>query len=359
MKRIVVKYRFSFSRASFWLALVGICLSSLSLMAGEKIVFGNEKSKVNPDKKSPLSKETAKVWGKLDTDPLDDSLLFNRSRNEVFDPKKEKERKLKRLEEMNWMFINPGELTDEDEDKLAGREEDPSMALDKKDDKELMFRGLLDKKSTGSLSSSKNLGQSGKKDKNPQPRSSAKSSDGEDLSPGSRSLFPGKAETKSTHTEEASNFKKLFEPSSSSSAASDKSDGSMGSLFQRGTVSVLTQAQKASREEYRSFINGPQSLRSVGTASPSELSKLGSGSANPLLPKASDTIARTPGLDTYGGGISRSGAAMDAQSGWGYGGVSGYGTLQPANIAPRTTPLQPSQGFEPTRARGMGSLGGH
>jgi hypothetical protein len=352
MKRVIVKYRFILCRAGLLLAMAS-CFSSVSLQAGDKIVFGNDKSKLNPEDKSLSSKEAAKLLNKVNSDPLKDAMTLQPSSSEPLDPRKEKDRRLKRLEQMNWMFVEEGELTGENKDSLSGPEEDLSSILDKKDDNDFMFRDKDKNSSPGSASK----GYGGKKDKSPQLRAVTGS---EDNSISSRSLVNStdKTASKSMHTDEVLNFKSLFDTSSSGNS-SDKAGAAMGGLFRTGS-STLSSAQKNSREEYKSFLSGSEGLSSTAIKGiSSDVPKAGGASANPLFPKAADSVTRTPGTDPYAMGGSRYAGRTESQGSWNnFGGVSGFGTLQPANLNTRTPA---STGFEPapSRARGMGSLGGH
>jgi hypothetical protein len=357
MKRVTVMFRTMLLRHGYLLALAAILLSSLSVNAGDKIVFGDEKSKLNPEEKSLASKEASKTLSKMSSDPLKDVMTFQPQRSESLDPRKEKERKLKRLEQMNWMFVEEGDLTGKNDGKFSGKsDDDPSSILDKDSEKDIMFRGVFDKNGQGS----KNNGQGGKKDKNPQSRALTSYNDnaGSGGESGS-SLFssPKKSETKSMHTDDALSFNKLFDTTMDGSGASAaKSDANTGSLFRSGAGSSLSSGPKNSRDDFKSFLSGSDSYSS-GAAKSAENSRISGASSTPVFPTAADSVTRTPGMDPYAAN-SRAGDGMQSQSGWNsYGGVSGYGTLQPANVNTRSA--FSSSTFEPNRAHGMGTLGGH
>ena len=339
------------------LTMMTLFLSALAASAGEKILVGNEKSTVDPDKSPKVGADFLKNWKQdIETDPVvGNALLMPNLPPTPVDPKNTKLQKLKRLEEMNWMFVDKGELQQEEEDKNRfGVQDDPLENFDKEDTAgNLIFRGLKP-------------GQSDAKGRTPGQitRNSSKNQpirvnhDEDDLGLGLRSSKTSnkpEIQTGSQINKEL-DFRKLFE-NSARSAASPRSDSSGSTLFGSGSASVLSRGQQLSREQYRTFLNGSAAATPAETTWNADTRALPGMSPSPLMPNRSSSFDNYNPSQNYN--QYRSGMDTPGKSDWNMGRVSGFGSLTPPNLTP-STPKAPEafSGFQPTRARGMNSLGG-
>ena len=318
--------------------------SQVITKAGDAIIIGNEKSKIEPVQDSALNKEESKELqignqgGGLYIKVPIFSLPAPR------DLKKEKREKLKRIEEANWMTLKEGELQDEQDlkdDNLGIGDKDDSLLGN--DSINIMFRGILDKNKQGS-GQAKQARPSGMNNT----RHLQASEEDEDLSRfvGASLQSTSKGEAATTASASSSvrqtEFRKFLETPAAGSYNSGKPELLSDSTYKSHGFLGLSREQQAMQEEFRTFMNG------------SPASSEGALGWNRPAAPASRTMDFLP-RNAPNSAVTPNDASV---RGWN-GQVSGFGSLPPANLNPAPRQSLPLSGFEPIRPKGMNSLGGH
>lgn len=234
------------------LAMATCCFVALSQnvsLAGESIIIGNSKERVEPGKENkPETGLFGKSIGKAgNTDPLQSMPSLtppSQSRNS----KQEKRMQNKADEKANWLLLNEGDLT-------GG--EDETFGVD---DKAYSADGL-DKKDTSRNYTFYSLTKQNRNDGKPSPqllRQMQKSKQDRDLS---SSFEKSDRPSGNLHTANELNFHKMFEPGRAQNGqlGLPKSDPSMQGLFNSPTPAFDHKAQANHRDRFNDFLKGPAS----------------------------------------------------------------------------------------------------
>jgi hypothetical protein len=245
--------------------LVGLGVSAIVLafpaVAGDKIIVSEDKPAANPNLK--LGDELFKTRTKFEHSPFDHGLLGMPTlpRANRLSRKEEDQLKAKEAERKNWMFVNPGELQQKQEEgSTLGVENNPLAGLEKKDSRaNLMFYGVGEQQNTLGqrlpgqlLTPSEKQEQAELRQAAQQQRERMETED--DSRRSAKSFDLGGSKETGAHTASELNFGKLLDPSQNDlSAAAGKANFSLRSLM--GTAPVRTKEQQARADDFNKLIN--------------------------------------------------------------------------------------------------------
>ena len=239
---------------SLLLAFVAVTGFGSRVLAGEPIVFGNEKTKLSPaGEKTPLPNPFR--LEKLTTAPFDFGNMTPPILPRLHNAKKDKRQQNAEDEKKNWMMLEKGELQDkDDEQNYLGIREEKIDDLDKgKDAHDYTFRDTKSSRIPGHLHGPS---QHGKGD--PGQPSPARGNLDEDLegkrAPVSSAILFGTGEKEpGGHTGGEFGLKNLLDRDRSPGKASV----SLGALF-NGGAPQSSREQEASVERFKQILGGSQ-----------------------------------------------------------------------------------------------------
>lgn len=337
------------------LAVLGLLIGGVfSAVSGDAIIVGNEKAKAPAPKPGRLGEDPTKRWETPTRSTPLDGLSLPSQPQERSDPRRDKRDKNKQLEKDNWMFVNPGELQEEEDANFGVRD----YTLEKEDDSiSLMFRDLIRERTPqqpGSPAAARRPGQA--PGRNPMPPPPPRD-DGLLATVGrpSRDSLGTEASRDSragAHTAGELNLKNLLAP-----AGAEKSELSLRNVL--GGGQQASAGQQAVRDEFKNFLNGPQPGPAVAASGdlPGSRNILGGAPLGGLPSRPTDNP-----LGGLGGGLGVSSLNRSAPSAFNVGPapglrnsgqVSGYGSLPPQLGTPARSPAAPPMGSEPFRRKGI------
>src|SRR5687767_6719970 len=221
--------------------------------AGDPIQFSGDKAKPAAANNRPVDADLFKSWNKAGT-PAASSINtltpFITPGRTTMDPKDEKRLRNARDEKRNWMLLEPGELDKEDaEEEKYGK----AFSRDKGDQDagNYLFRGLGEAKSDRG-----------------RPQRPATDADNE-TKKGNRSslkILGTREGEQGAHTASELNLKGLIDTSQGNPANGNKNEATLFQFFKENALPPPNRDEQARRENFRDFINEPQSPKAAGGA---------------------------------------------------------------------------------------------
>jgi hypothetical protein len=298
------QHEFCLRKAGLLLALSaffgGACLP---LLAGDAIVFGSQKTKVEPGKdktptQNPFRLDKMTTPAPFQFDGMTAPILPNTT------PRKDKRQQNAEDERKNWLFLDKGELQDKDDEKafMGIRDNDDLSGLDKdKDNHDYTFRDSQSSRTPIQLrapnqSQSRSPSQRRKAEANQaaQPREEEETSDTKRASRSSAIVFGSQADGRGG---QELDLKKLLD-SKSTGRSSGKSDFSLRDLVTGGDSDWGRDQRSRNTESFKQLLGSSPSSGGLGDAFGSR-SDFTRPSINPAAPYSmGDPTRKSPAMES-------------------------------------------------------------
>ena len=285
-----------FRRAGLFLAMGALFCAALH--AGEPIVFGNAKTKIEPDKEkapiqTPFKLEKLASPAPFDFNGVTPPILPRLDSN----PRKDKHQQNVEDEKRNWMFLREGELDSEDAEKnfLGIRDDEDGGDLDKtKGPRDYMFKDKFSSKSPGSPGQSRMAGPHRKPDaKQPPPNQNREEDTDDKRQSTSSAIIFGNSDRQVGGRSGGELDLQSMLGSKASDRIADQPIFSLGN-GSSGSDLQANRDRQARVESFKQLLNGPSSLG--GLSDPVNLrSDFTHQPLNPVTPSLGNSLPQSFG----------------------------------------------------------------
>ncbi len=295
--------QYCFGKAGLLLAVVAFLGGGAPLLAGDAIVFGSQKTKVEPGKdktptQNPFRLEKMTSPAPFEFDRMTTPILPNIS------PRKDKRQQNADDERKNWLLLDNKELQDKDDDRsfMGIKGDDDLSGLDKdRDNRDYTFRDSQSSRTPIQLrapnqTQSRTPSQRRKAEANQaaQPREDEEASDSK-RSRSSAIVFGNQAGGRGGQDLD---LKKLLEPKSSGRSVG-KSEFSLRDLVGGGDSDWNRDQRARNTESFKQLLGSSPSSGGLGDAFGSR-SDFGRQPINPAMPYSmGDPVRKSPGMESF------------------------------------------------------------